>query len=229
MADISKTNVTGKSRSQKQSVVQQKEEAAKAAVAPRITQITPANVLGSSRGRKPVTGRIVLLPCPLYPEYTDEEGDKHPPLVVGFKVDNEQKYLNELPNPALVTVQEYLTKTSELMALIAPVFRNWDFLHPVFGSPIPCPDPQNPDSYLVLLNPTLGLEQLAVWIGGLGIATAAAVALGQPSELVERFFMEQTDLGATLQAMRDAQAAPIGGPGYDAALEASLPPNSESA
>jgi hypothetical protein len=148
ITDISKTKLTGKSRTQKHQTVQQKEEQLKQSLSAQIAQIAPANVLGSSRGRRPVTGRIVMVPCPLYPEYTDEEGVTHPQLLVGFKVDNQQQFLKIYsPDTDKLTIREQIDHYAKTIALIAHKFVGWDFLHPQLGTPVPVPNPDDWTSY----------------------------------------------------------------------------------
>lgn len=218
--------ITGRGRTQKAKQVEDRKAAIEAAVTRQIQAIAPATVMGTARGRRPVTGRIVKVPCPLYPAYTDDEGVEHPALVVGFRVDNQQQYLKmAAPGFEQMSVREQAEHFARAIALIAHKFEGWDFLHPQLDIPIPVPDPSDWETYWPLVLDAFGLLDLAAWIMGVGFTTAANYTLGRGGV--------DPDMVASLQEslaeIRAGGEIAIGGPGYEAALEASLPPNSASA
>lgn len=109
-------------------------------VAVAVPDPTPEAPLPFKRVGRVHTGIIVRVPCPLYPATEDS-----PALVVGFRVDNLYRIVNERQRAT-----EGEEAARHYVSAIAPIWEGWDFLDEITGEPIPAPNPQDLDSYKVL-------------------------------------------------------------------------------
>lgn len=104
----------------------------------------------------------------LYPELPD--------LRAGIDVGVAMRVYNGGANtPGATPVERAMRRLSVLI----PQWEGWHFADDITGLPIPCPSPDNPETYAPLVSQWSALSEFGVWLQGKGVTQAITQSMGE--------------------------------------------------